>query len=283
MDNHAAIAMPVTGKGKGKALEADASDASRPCEACGTKAAADVQLLTCSRCKSVLYCSTQCQRARWKAHKPACKQIVAQREADTTTTTTTAATTIAISASTPAVVVVATDAAGHAAEQSVPQVPVPQVPVPAVVDLMQTLPVHVFALRPVLTGYTKEVLCLVNVWDYDELGYTFQPMLEGCTDDEKLKLQKSVRVALKRAFRRGRERTHADGTSSFTGEEMSNVVADAGCAYLSGVKGVRKLARADILAMSTQTKYAYSLTKDRLPPALALLAPLKASVGPASI
>ena len=37
------------------------------CASCGAAAA-----LLCSRCTQVKYCSRECQRAHWKAHRPAC-------------------------------------------------------------------------------------------------------------------------------------------------------------------------------------------------------------------
>ena len=35
----------------------------------------DAQLLRCSQCKIVTYCSNKCQKAHWKAHKPTCMAI----------------------------------------------------------------------------------------------------------------------------------------------------------------------------------------------------------------
>jgi len=35
----------------------------------------------CSGCRSVFYCSPECQRVDWKGHKPACKVATAEREA----------------------------------------------------------------------------------------------------------------------------------------------------------------------------------------------------------
>lgn len=40
------------------------------CAFCSTEKA---NLLKCSRCKSVFYCSKECQKLHWKAHKPSCK------------------------------------------------------------------------------------------------------------------------------------------------------------------------------------------------------------------
>jgi hypothetical protein len=35
----------------------------------------------CSGCRSVFYCSSECQRVDWKGHKPACRVATAEREA----------------------------------------------------------------------------------------------------------------------------------------------------------------------------------------------------------
>ncbi|RYP73353.1 hypothetical protein DL770_007803 [Monosporascus sp. CRB-9-2] len=44
------------------------------CANCGTdKGKEGVGLLSCARCKNVKYCSRECQRTHWKAHKPMCK------------------------------------------------------------------------------------------------------------------------------------------------------------------------------------------------------------------
>ena len=34
----------------------------------------------CSSCKSAVYCSADCQRAHWKAHKTDCKRITKERQ-----------------------------------------------------------------------------------------------------------------------------------------------------------------------------------------------------------
>jgi TPR repeat protein len=49
-------------------------------ESCATTEKYDADRL-CAGCRSVLYCSHECQRADWKGHKPACKVATAEREA----------------------------------------------------------------------------------------------------------------------------------------------------------------------------------------------------------
>ncbi|KIJ64236.1 hypothetical protein HYDPIDRAFT_90918 [Hydnomerulius pinastri MD-312] len=44
----------------------------RQCENCKAKANG---LMRCARCRVVRYCSTECQRAHWKAHKPQCQSF----------------------------------------------------------------------------------------------------------------------------------------------------------------------------------------------------------------
>ncbi|GKY90808.1 hypothetical protein MPSEU_000053600 [Mayamaea pseudoterrestris] len=45
------------------------------------KADENSKMFNCSRCKSIDYCSKECQVAHWKAHKKDCKRIAAQLEA----------------------------------------------------------------------------------------------------------------------------------------------------------------------------------------------------------
>jgi TPR repeat protein len=47
---------------------------------CATAEKYDADRL-CAGCRSVYYCSPECQRADWKGHKPACKVATAEREA----------------------------------------------------------------------------------------------------------------------------------------------------------------------------------------------------------
>ena len=48
-----------------------ASAEASSCNSC--RRGGDIQLLKCSRCKTVMYCSADCQKRDWKAHKPSCK------------------------------------------------------------------------------------------------------------------------------------------------------------------------------------------------------------------
>ena len=45
------------------------------CNACGKAASGATAFLRCSACKQAWYCSADCQKAAWKGHKKACKQL----------------------------------------------------------------------------------------------------------------------------------------------------------------------------------------------------------------
>lgn len=46
----------------------------KQCGFCGaTKAETSAELMTCSKCKKVSYCSKDCQKCHWAAHKKACE------------------------------------------------------------------------------------------------------------------------------------------------------------------------------------------------------------------
>merc|ERR1712167_82592 len=42
------------------------------CQYCGES---NGKLMRCARCRSVLYCGAQCQRAHWEAHKKHCRKV----------------------------------------------------------------------------------------------------------------------------------------------------------------------------------------------------------------
>jgi len=48
------------------------------CSVCNAKQAkSGGKLMSCGKCRSVSYCSSECQHIDWKAHKPACKENAA--------------------------------------------------------------------------------------------------------------------------------------------------------------------------------------------------------------
>ena len=54
---------------------ADGGACDARCHACGRgESPPDVRLFRCSRCKRVLYCSKECQKSDWKAHKTRCTE-----------------------------------------------------------------------------------------------------------------------------------------------------------------------------------------------------------------
>ena len=58
--------------------EEQAADTMMCCASCGTAQVDDIKLKTCTACKSVRYCSIECQRDHRPQHKRACKQRVAE-------------------------------------------------------------------------------------------------------------------------------------------------------------------------------------------------------------
>ena len=78
-------AMKATATAAGaSSLGAGAAQAAQVCATCRRSAAEEgVALAACARCKAVLYCGTDCQRAAWPAHKPTCKAVgAAQRKSE---------------------------------------------------------------------------------------------------------------------------------------------------------------------------------------------------------
>nr|GAT48799.1 predicted protein [Mycena chlorophos] len=57
------------------------------CFVCKKPPAEGTSLQRCSRCRSVPYCSRECQAKDWKAHKEVCMIFIAQNAADDTSTT----------------------------------------------------------------------------------------------------------------------------------------------------------------------------------------------------
>ena len=55
------------------------STKAREIPSCGTEAL-EVRLFRCSKCKTVAYCSWDCQSAAWPDHRSACKTLREQRQ-----------------------------------------------------------------------------------------------------------------------------------------------------------------------------------------------------------
>ena len=75
-EQQAAVAAPPTAS-SGK-LKAAKMCAAPGCNAGSMGGTCIGTMMKCSRCKSVLYCGVECQRRRWKAHKPACNAAKAK-------------------------------------------------------------------------------------------------------------------------------------------------------------------------------------------------------------
>lgn len=45
---------------------------SKNCDACGVRASKTRRLRVCASCRAARYCSENCQRAKWREHKPFC-------------------------------------------------------------------------------------------------------------------------------------------------------------------------------------------------------------------
>ena len=78
-----AAAAPASGQQQGAAAGSSSqrhAAAAPCCSTCGAAASADTKLRKCAGCKAVRYCSTECQKAHWRAHRPACLAARGQQE-----------------------------------------------------------------------------------------------------------------------------------------------------------------------------------------------------------
>jgi len=106
--------------------EAQAEEAEKTCEKCGTIASECEKLMKCSQCLSAWYCSKKCQIADWKLHKKVCKTLQQNR-------------------------IIAIRSDFDEAHEGAPNIPTKGI-----------------ALSGSLTGFAKEVLCLIPSWDLDD-------------------------------------------------------------------------------------------------------------------
>lgn len=84
--NASADPQPSPGVAEPAAPDEGNAEVPRCCAACGTlEGVAGVgKLKSCSKCHSVRYCSAECQKAHWRAHKPACSAAQEQYLASST-------------------------------------------------------------------------------------------------------------------------------------------------------------------------------------------------------
>jgi hypothetical protein len=75
---HAQAQQPFTGSAAAAAAPSGSGGggSGRQCVSCGVLAP---KMQTCSKCKSVNYCSRECQVAHWGAHKVACRQAAGEQ------------------------------------------------------------------------------------------------------------------------------------------------------------------------------------------------------------
>lgn len=58
----------------------DVTNYVRACQKCGKEERKDgPRLMKCSRCRNVMYCGTECQKADWKGHKSYCSKVASKK------------------------------------------------------------------------------------------------------------------------------------------------------------------------------------------------------------
>ena len=59
-------------------MSGEDGEAADVCASCGIAEIDEIKLKTCTACKSLRYCSVECQKKHWPHHKRACKKRMAE-------------------------------------------------------------------------------------------------------------------------------------------------------------------------------------------------------------
>ena len=173
-----------------KAARARAGSKPAECAECGM---ASARLLTCSACQCVWYCGPKCQKRAWKAHKEDCRRILSER-------------TISNQASDPMrPAVIQRIAGGHPWCQ---------------------FPCAVFALQPSLTGFAKEGIVSMPMWQFESLARMVDEDGSPARDTQ---YRASVKKSIVCSFTQVR-----NGGAQFSCSDIDDVCIDTALLFLSG-------------------------------------------------
>ena len=203
------------------------------CENCGRSG---VNLLSCAACRCSRYCSRECQRSSWPAHKRACKDKVKQRISENTR---------------------------HYDDQHIS-------------ETIGLIPRIRLALAPSLTGYSQEVrvsarlfftrialyfltrrlqvLIDAPAWDVEAAP------LPGCVSSaDRARVRKSTLASIKLFFKRERV-----GDARFNLKDIFNVGQAAVIAVREGYEGVRFATDASLMEIQDPEAFERTFSSVRL-------------------